>query len=409
MTPVLALTGTADKHTQKVIISSLALRSDALHIFLSPNRPNLRINVIKTTKKEALSKLDWLIELCCNKGADTPKTILFCNTMRDVANLVNHLMLKLGTSAYIPPTSRKSEDCLIGIYHSLSWKKYKETIVTQLKSNGKKRLVVATTALSMGVNFPNIRYIINWGPARNLLDHHQEAGRAGRDGKQSDVVIIYHGQQLTHCEASVKSFVKSSGCLRVASYRPFDPDIKPLEPSHDCCSNCKASCKCSGEVCTDEPLPFEESIVEISQVQTVTYTRSVSETDKSVLYSALLDLKASQSADSLPFDKTVSHGFSVQLIQDIVQRCAEIFSIEDIISSFPVFAVGHAVGIIEVFQEIFGDIPNYDDILPLYTTNPSSTEQLPDYLGYFDIYDSDTDSDLDLEVCLCCQRYHYQK
>jgi hypothetical protein len=55
------------------------------------------------------------------------------------------------------------------------------------------------------------------GPARNLLDHHQEAGRAGRDGKQSDIVVIYHGQQLTHCEDEVKSFVKSTSCLRVAS------------------------------------------------------------------------------------------------------------------------------------------------------------------------------------------------
>ena len=67
----------------------------------------------------------------------------------------------------------------------------------------------------MGVNFPDIRYVINWGPARNLLDHHQEAGRAGRDGKQSDIVVIYHGQQLTHCEDEVKSFVKSKSCLRL--------------------------------------------------------------------------------------------------------------------------------------------------------------------------------------------------
>ena len=59
--------------------------------------------------------------------------------------------------------------------------------------NGKTHLVVATTALSMGINFPDIRYIINWGHAPNLLDHHQEAGRAGRDRCQSDVVVIYHG------------------------------------------------------------------------------------------------------------------------------------------------------------------------------------------------------------------------
>ena len=41
----------------------------------------------------------------------------------------------------------------------------------------------------MGINFPDIRYVINWGPARTLLDHHYEAGRAGRDNNQSHVII----------------------------------------------------------------------------------------------------------------------------------------------------------------------------------------------------------------------------
>lgn len=42
----------------------------------------------------------------------------------------------------------------------------------------------------MGVTFLDIWYIVNWGPARSLLDQHQEAGRAGRDGLPSHVLII---------------------------------------------------------------------------------------------------------------------------------------------------------------------------------------------------------------------------
>lgn len=76
-------------------------------------------------------------------------------------------------------------------------------------------MVVATTALCMGVNFPDIRYIISWGAARSLLDFHQEAGRAGRDGVLSHVVIIYHGQQVGPCEKEVKHFIRTTGCLRV--------------------------------------------------------------------------------------------------------------------------------------------------------------------------------------------------
>ena len=275
------------------------------------------------------------------------------------------------SAAYSPPTSRESENCLIGIYHSKFWDNYKNRIVSQLKGTGKIRLVVATTALSMGVNFPDIRYIINWSPARNLLDHHQEAGRAGRDGKQSDIVVIYHGQQLTQCEDEVKSFVRSTSCLRVASYSAFDPNIKPVEPGHDCCSNCLTMCRCNVDECIADPCPFVNPPTEIPKQQQI--TRPVNEDDKAVLNSALVELSESQSTGmpwSLTFDKTLSHGFSVELIQDLVERCSKIFTVKDILCSFPVFAVAHAMRILEVFQEIFDDIPNYDDLqLPILDTD----------------------------------------
>ena len=49
-----------------------------------------------------------------------------------------------------------------------------------------KRVAIASTALSMGVNFPDVRYIVLFGPARSLLDFHQEAVRAGQDGLLAD-------------------------------------------------------------------------------------------------------------------------------------------------------------------------------------------------------------------------------
>lgn len=47
--------------------------------------------------------------------------------------------------------------------------------------NGKKCLVVVIIVLSMGINFFDIRYIINWGFVRNLFDRYLEVGRVGRD------------------------------------------------------------------------------------------------------------------------------------------------------------------------------------------------------------------------------------
>ena len=84
---------------------------------------------------------------------------------------MNHLLLKLGKYVCYPPSSHNQEDLLIGIFHSFSWPEQKETVLQSLSGNRPKRVVIASTALSMGVNFPDIRYVINWGPARNLLDH----------------------------------------------------------------------------------------------------------------------------------------------------------------------------------------------------------------------------------------------
>ena len=70
----------------------------------------------------------------------------------------------------------------------------------------------------MGVNFSDIRYVINWGPPRCLLDYHQEIGG---DGNQSDAITYFYGQQLSNCE-DVKDFIKSTTCFRVSSLLPFD-------------------------------------------------------------------------------------------------------------------------------------------------------------------------------------------
>ena len=83
---------TTDKQTKEVIFSSLLLKAYTCNIFISPNRVNLKTNVVRTTKKKALSKLDWLVTMCLEKGVNTQKTILFRNTMKDVASLVNYLM-----------------------------------------------------------------------------------------------------------------------------------------------------------------------------------------------------------------------------------------------------------------------------------------------------------------------------
>jgi ATP-dependent DNA helicase RecQ len=123
------------------------------------------------------------------------------------ATIFNFLLLELKEKAYVPVSTRSSDNCIIGIYHSLTLEKYKERVVKSFKGDGKKRVVIASTALCMAINFPDVRYIIHWGPPRNLLDYHQQSGRAGRDGKPANIIIVYYGQQTSFCEQNVKDFV----------------------------------------------------------------------------------------------------------------------------------------------------------------------------------------------------------
>jgi len=104
----------------------------------------------------------------------------------------------------------------------------------------------------MGVNLPDVRFIINWGSAWSILNQHREAGRAGRDGKRANVVVTYHWQQVGHREQQIKDFVHTKGCFHVAAYKSSDDTIQPLEPPRECCSFCSSICKCNAD-----PLPFE--------------------------------------------------------------------------------------------------------------------------------------------------------
>lgn len=100
-------------------------------------------------------------------------------------------MMSLGEKAFHPNSSRQPKNCLIAIFQSLSHKECKGRLLNSFKNNGLKRIAIATT-LSMGVNFPDVRYVIMYGPARSLLDFHKETGRAGQTFYYIFMVSSWH-------------------------------------------------------------------------------------------------------------------------------------------------------------------------------------------------------------------------
>jgi ATP-dependent DNA helicase RecQ len=98
--------------------------------------------------------------------------------------------------------------------------KHKSRILNSFhEQDGTCRLVFATNALGMGINFPDVRTVINYGPPREVEEFLQEIGRAGRDGKCAQAVLLFHGHQLKNCDKEIIDYCNSaSGCLRKNLY-----------------------------------------------------------------------------------------------------------------------------------------------------------------------------------------------
>ena len=140
---------------------------DHERIVMSPERNNVGITVIKCKKAEIFSQLNWLVEMMRMKARNTPKTIIFCNMMSEIASVANYFIFKLGQDAYVSNPSDGSKECLIVIFHNMTWIERKDKFLASFKkADPVARIVVASTALSMGANFPDVKYVVNWGPAR---------------------------------------------------------------------------------------------------------------------------------------------------------------------------------------------------------------------------------------------------
>ena len=115
-------------------------------------------------------------------------------------------------------------------------------------------------------------------------------------------------------------------------------------------------------------MPFEAEIKgsDSELVSTSDLTRPVTEEDQKLLTEALEDrCKTLTNTKDVLLDKVATHGFSKQLIDDIVKNCCRIFTVADIMHSSPVFSLQHAMLILEVIQEVFLDIPNFDEAMDL--------------------------------------------
>lgn len=172
--PFLALTATANQKVRKDIIEKLQLHHPKIHE-ASFERKNLIYSVYKTE-----NKLERIIEFC-KKTEDVG--IIYCQTRRSVKELARILIAN-------------KINC--GVYHG-GMKSDERSQMLNFWISEKVKIIVATNAFGMGIDKPNVRFVLHYEIPPSPEAYFQEAGRGGRDGNESKAIAYYapnDGQNL---------------------------------------------------------------------------------------------------------------------------------------------------------------------------------------------------------------------
>ena len=161
----------------------------------------------------------------------------------------------MGDHSYYPPGAEKvALNRLFGMFHSGTVEHNKEVIMkSMIKADGTVRVVFATIALGMGVNFMGLNTVVHYGAPRSLEDYFQECGRAGRSGEQSYSTIYWSPSDAPnyrdtsndiHKEEVVrvrKYLENSEKCRRLQLLEYFVGDFKPESEQNVllCCDVCQ--------------------------------------------------------------------------------------------------------------------------------------------------------------------------
>jgi ATP-dependent DNA helicase RecQ len=165
--PIMALTATATERVKEDIIKQLGLQNADTYLS-SFNRPNLYYEV---KQKERQSYNQLLTYIRTHQGAG----IIYCLSRKNVDDL----------------TFRLQQDSISALPYHAGLNDEVRSINQNRFIRDDVRIIVATIAFGMGINKPDVRFVIHYNLPRTLENYYQESGRAGRDGERSKCILFF--------------------------------------------------------------------------------------------------------------------------------------------------------------------------------------------------------------------------
>ncbi|HKS31668.1 MAG TPA: DNA helicase RecQ [Chthoniobacterales bacterium] len=228
--PMMALTATATRRVRDDIVKQLKLRQPRSYV-ASFNRPNLTYRV--AAKSSAYQQVRDFVQARPNESG-----IIYCASRKSTDALADKL----------------TRDGIKALPYHAGMESKERTRNQEAFLRDDARVITATIAFGMGINKPNVRYVIHHDLPKNIEGYYQETGRAGRDGLPSECVLLFSvgdvvkqrrfieeksesEQRIAHEQLrTMVAYAETRECRRATLLRYFGEDFS--QGSCNGCDNC---------------------------------------------------------------------------------------------------------------------------------------------------------------------------
>ena len=244
---LMALTATASRSSRKNIMQILCMENAAI-TSITPNKTNIVYHV-EQWKEGIHEVMEGVVERVMLNRTECKRTIIYCRTISDCIDVFKYFRKKLGKDMFEPQGSPNlSQFRIVDMYCSCTSTDVQKSILSSfMKPSGKLRIVIATIAFGLGLDCPDVRYVLHWGPPSNIEAYLQETWRAGRDGLHSDAILYFGPGQLRKdivSQAMINYCKNTDECRRKLLLSDFD-GFENVELGSSCCDICVSHDMCN--------------------------------------------------------------------------------------------------------------------------------------------------------------------